>query len=114
MCSLHFEGRNGPKPSRRIPTLFPSKSAPELFKKRSLPNRNINTPMAPRARLTFDSGVQCSKQTEYNAFVFDHCSMITYQERFFKPDSGDIVRDTTRDTAWVALRTEVNSKLIYS
>ena len=40
VCSLHFEGRNGPKSWRQFPTLFPSKPKLESpVQKRPLPDR---------------------------------------------------------------------------
>ena len=89
VCSLHFVGKSGPKPWCPIPTLFPSKPAPE-------PCENT----AVRRRLNFDSGVQYGEpeNIELNALDFQHCFHDYLPKEAFKPESGDILRDTTRDT----------------
>ena len=49
VCSLHFEGGNGPQKWCPVPTIFPSKPPPQFPKKRPLPNRNLHSPTSPMA-----------------------------------------------------------------
>ena len=82
VCSLHFVGRNGPKPWCPVPTLFPSRPTCE-------PSENSSVPKpGARRRLNF----------EINALEFEHCFHDYLSKEKPKSKSGDIVRDTTRDT----------------
>ncbi len=84
VCSLHFVGKNGPKPWCPVPTLFPSKPESKPCEK------SAEVPPKPsvRRRLNFET----------NALEFEHCFHDYLAKEAFQPESGDIVRNTTRDT----------------
>ena len=81
VCSLHFVGRNGPKPWCPVPTSFPSMPTCE-------PSENSSVPKpGARRRLNF----------EINALEFEHCFPDYLSKKYQSPNLG-ILYGTRRET----------------
>ena len=101
VCSLHFKGKEGPKPWCQFPTLFPSKSTPKspLRRNKPLPNRS-------RGSVTSSKVQTCQEESKYSSIStqvlcngnnFNHCFHDYIPTKVFNYDSGDISRDGSRD-----------------
>ena len=105
VCSLHFEGRNGPKPWCQFPTLFPSKPKLESHvQKRPLPDR---TRGEAALHSTVIRGINSEvnsedsleiKKNRSRANNFSHCFHDCIRTEPCKVDSEDLFRDGSRDT----------------
>ena len=101
VCSLHFKGKEVPKPWCQFPSLFPSKPVQESFLRRNrpLPNRSRGSTTSWKVQTCQELAEYSSstKQAVCNGNNFHHCFHDYISTTLCNFDSGGISKDGLRD-----------------